>query len=58
MGRLETLRKIMAYNSLNRGPIPGVNIARNTASGGYRRGEAGLFAQVDRTLDITPNTLP
>ena len=43
---------------MKRGPIPGVNIATNTASRGYPSGETGVFAQMERTLDIAPNTLP
>ena len=43
---------------MKRGLILGVNIAPNTAPGGYRSDETGLFAQVERTLDIAPNTLP
>ena len=43
---------------MKRGLIPGVNVAPNTASMGYRRGETGLCVQVCWTLDIAPNTLP
>ena len=43
---------------MKRGPILGVNIAPNTASLGYPGGETGLSAQVGRSLDIAPNTLP
>src|SRR4051794_10101883 len=35
---------------MKRGRIPGVNIAPNTASGGHRRGETGLFASGGRDL--------
>ena len=72
VGCPETLRKIMASNSqwaqwsptsrrisaMKRGPIPGVNIAHNTASRGYQRGETGFSARTSRTPDIAPNTLP
>jgi hypothetical protein len=44
--------------AMKRGPLPGVNIAPNTASLGDRGGETGLSARADRTLDIAPNTLP
>ena len=47
-----------AYFAMKRGPIPGVNIAPNTASMGYRTGETGFSAQVGLSLDIAPNTLP
>ena len=43
---------------MKQGSILGVNIARNTASMGYRRGEMGLYVQVGWSLDIAPNTLP
>jgi hypothetical protein len=43
---------------MRRGPIPGVNRARKTASLGYRGSETGLSAQAGRTLDMAPNTLP
>ena len=43
---------------MKRGPIPGVNIAHNTASRGYRGGELGTPAPVGRPLNIAHNTLP
>ena len=42
---------------MKRGPIPGVNVARNTASLGYRGGETGFFGQAGPSLDIAHNTL-
>ena len=72
VGCPEILRKIMAhcrsgrhvrrragvFCAMNRGPIPGINIVPNTASTGYRRGETARSAQICRTPDIAPNTLP
>ena len=46
------------FGAMKRGPIPGVNIAPNTAFRGYRGGETGLSAQSGQTLAIAPNTLP
>jgi hypothetical protein len=46
------------FDAMKRGPIPGVNIAPNTAFRGYRGGETGLSAQSGQTLAIAPNTLP
>ena len=44
---------------MKQGPIPGVNIAHNTASKGYRRGELDDDSTpVNRPLNIAHNTLP
>ncbi len=44
---------------MKQGPIPGGNIAHNTASRGYRRGELDDdSAPVNRPLNIAHNTLP
>ena len=44
---------------MKQGPIPGVNIAHNTASRGYRRGELDdNSTPVNRPLNIAHNTLP
>ena len=44
---------------MKQGPIPGVNIAHNTASRGYRRGELDDDSTpVNRPLNIAHNTLP
>jgi hypothetical protein len=45
--------------AMKRGPIPGINIAHNTATRGYQTGEMGeRSAPVSRPLNIAPNTLP
>ena len=44
--------------AMNRGLIPGVNIAPNTASRGYRGGETVFPGRATGTLNIAPNTLP
>ena len=44
---------------MKQGPIPGVNIAHNTASGGYQGGElVDDSPPVIRPLNIAHNTLP
>ena len=44
---------------MKQGPIPGVNMAHNTASKGYQRGElVDVSPPVIRPLNIAHNTLP
>jgi len=44
---------------MKQGPIPGVNMAHNTASRGYREGDLDDdSAPVSRPLNMAHNTLP